>query len=245
MATAALPNTLVGTLDPADRSALLTLGSFRRYAPGERLIHEGDDATDVFLLLTGVVRVEGSTVDGRSVLLTVRVAGDMVGELAGMTGTVRSAAVVALTEVTTRVIPWPRLHAALAGRPLAAAAVHASVAVKFRQATRHRIEVAAASPVARLAAVLNHLAKFYGRPTSDGIEIGLPLSQGDLARLAGISEPSVRRAATKLRRQDLIRVGYRRQVVTDLTALVGLLEGRPPAQSDVMGDPVQVSQADR
>lgn len=245
MATAALPNTLAGKLDPADLSALLTLGSFRRYALGERLIHEGEDATDVFLLLTGVVRVEGSTVDGRSVLLTVRVAGDMVGEVAGMTGTVRSAAVVAVTEVTARVIPWPRWDAALAARPLAAAAVHASVAGKFRQATRHRIEVAAASPVARLAAVLSHLGRFYGQTTSDGIEIGLPLSQGDLARLAGISEPSVRRAVTELRRQDLIRVGYRRQLVTDLTALEGWLEGQPLAQSHETGEPVQVSQADR
>lgn len=141
-------NTLLDVLTPDDRVALLELGSKRRFAAGHSLISESDPAGDVFLITGGIARVESVTADGRSVLLALRVAGEMVGELAPLTGLPRSAAVVAATALTAAAVSWPRLNGYLQQHPSAADAVRAAVAGKFRQATRHRVELTGPDPTA-------------------------------------------------------------------------------------------------
>lgn len=213
------PNTLLDALTPADRTALLELGPTRAYAPGRTLIWEAGPETDVFLIIAGFVRVEATTADGRSVLLSLRVAGEMVGELAPLAGMSRSATVVAATAVTAAVVSWHRLQGFLAKHPAAADAMHAAVASKFHHATRHRIAVAGSSLTKRVASVLMYLAEAHGLPDSGSVRIAVPLSQPDLARLVGVSEPSLRRALAELRDSGIVTSGYRTQAITDMAAL--------------------------
>ncbi|GAA1269735.1 Crp/Fnr family transcriptional regulator [Kitasatospora nipponensis] len=197
------------------REKLGRLGTRRVYSPGEALMIEGDRDDRVALLLTGCVKVVGSTEDGGEALLAVRVPGELLGELAVLDGGPRSATVLAVRTSTTREIGGTAFRAFLAEYPEAAAAVQRSVSHKLRSATRHRVDAGCGTVLVRLARTLHTLICSYGRPTADGLRIDVPLSHADLAALAGLSQASVERSLRTLRSQGAIRTRYRELVVSD------------------------------
>ena len=213
------PCTLMFALGEAERAELTGLGAHRVFAPGEALIHEGDDGRESYLLLKGCCKVLCSTADGRSILLSIRVGGDLVGEFAAFDDTPRSATVVACTTVVTRVISQRALLGYMDQRPAVAQAIRVAVVEELRRATRFRTFVSGAPTVMRLSFILEYLAQTYGRPCPEGTRIEVPLSQQDLASLVGASEPSLHRALASLRQNDLIITRYREIVVRDPKAL--------------------------
>ena len=218
---------VLGTLDAADREALRTLGLARVFQPGETLVNEGSSDATAYLLLRGCTKVLGNSADGRVVLLSVRVAGDLVGELAALDSKPRSASVVAATPTAARAIAQPVLLRYLDDHPGAARAIHAAVIAELRRATRHRIDATAAPTMVRLALVVSHLVEAYGRSGAGGVHIDVPLSQPELASLVGVSEPTLHRALTELRAQDIVRTEYRHLVVSNPAGLRALVRNSP------------------
>lgn len=213
------PGTLLSALGDADRQELTGLGGRRVFAPGENLINEGDADRDSYVLLKGFCKVLCSTADGRTVLLSVRVGGDLVGEFAAFDDKPRSATVVACTTVVTRVISQRALLEFMRQRPAAAQAIQVAVVEEIRRATRFRTFVGGAPTVMRLAFILDYLAQIYGSPCPEGTRIEVPLSQQELASLLGVSEPSLHRALAHLRQKESIITRYRQIVVRDVKAL--------------------------
>jgi len=213
------PGTLLPGLDPADRQALLAMGTRRAFPAGDTLISEGSPGTDAFVLLDGYVKVLCNTPDGRAVLVSIRIGGEIVGELAALDHQPRSASVVALTSVTARALPRDAFLRFMDERPGAAAAIRRAVVAELRQATRYRVVVGGAPVGVRLALVLDQLAESFGRPCAEGVRIEVPLSQPELASLIGASEPSLHRALSELRARQVVATRYRRLIVLDLAGL--------------------------
>lgn len=220
--------TLLYALADSDRDKLSTLGTLRGYQPGSSLIVEGASDTDVLVLLAGYAKVLGNTIDGHAVLLSIRVGGDLVGELAAIDGQPRSATVVAATEVTARVIGQSRFLDFMTSRPEAARAIHRSMAGKLRMATRRRVDVGGVPVLIRLARMLDYLATNHGVQVGEGIRIAVPLSQPDLAALVNASEPSLHRAMAVLRREGVVRTGYRTLIIRDRGRLAGFAADQEP-----------------
>ncbi|MBX9392078.1 Crp/Fnr family transcriptional regulator [Streptomyces sp. TRM72054] len=164
---------------------------------------------------------EGRGAAGRrgSVLLAVRGPGDLVGEFAAIDGGPRSASVIAAGTVSVRTIGGAEFRAFLRERPQAAEAVQRSITAKLRSATRYRIDTGGGSVTARVARTLDTLVRMYGRADAGCVRIDLPLTQGDLAALAGVSQAGVQRALRQLRAADAVATEYRGTVVRDVTAL--------------------------
>ena len=211
--------TVLHALGPDDRAELLGLGPSHAFQSGETLISEGSRDLDTYVLLDGFCKVLGNSVDGRAVLVSIRIGGDLVGELAALDEQPRSATVVALTQVTTRVITRQRFLQYLSAHPQAARAIYNAVARELRRSTRYRVYINGAPIAVRLAFVLDFLAETYGQPSPDGVRIDVPLSQPELASLIGASEPSLHRALTDLRTRNVIATRYRRVIVRDPAVL--------------------------
>jgi CRP/FNR family cyclic AMP-dependent transcriptional regulator len=71
----------------------------------------------------------------------------------------------------------------------------------------------------RLAFLLLDLAGKHGTGAAGGIYVAMPLSQEELASLAGTSRATVTRALGNWRQRGFIRTGQRRITITDLGAL--------------------------
>ncbi|GAA2670331.1 Crp/Fnr family transcriptional regulator [Actinosynnema pretiosum subsp. pretiosum] len=86
---------------------LLKLGSPRSYEPGDRLLHQGQQGSEVLALVSGRVAVVLRKENGERMMLALRGAGDLVGEYAAPTREGRIADVVAVDRCRTSVVLWP------------------------------------------------------------------------------------------------------------------------------------------
>jgi CRP-like cAMP-binding protein len=198
---------------------LAELGTRCAFVAGKVLLREGELSTHVYLLVGGLVKVTATTPEGGFALLAIRVAGDLVGELAGLDGQPRSATVTAAGSVAARVIAQPVFSDFLNRHADAGVAVSRSVAGKLRWATQRRIDFGGCEVRVRLARVLVELAAAYGERAPAGIRIGVPLTQTELAALVGAAEPTVHQALAAFRRSGVIATGYRSTTILDLPAL--------------------------
>ncbi|MFE4171564.1 Crp/Fnr family transcriptional regulator [Streptomyces sp. NPDC056909] len=211
-------STLLADLSSEGMAELGRSGTLVVYPAGRTLMREGDEDRHVLILLDGCAKVVGVSPGGRESLLAIRVAGDLVGELAALDGKPRSATVTAVLATTARRLSGDEFLALLGRHPGDWLTVSRYVTAKLRDANRSRVH--SGSPVvARTARVLIELAEKFGRPVPGGVLVDMPLPQSALAGLVGASEPALHRALTGLRRGGAVDTGYRRIMIVNSTEL--------------------------
>jgi CRP/FNR family transcriptional regulator, cyclic AMP receptor protein len=192
---------------------------FREYPACEPILREGEHSAHVLLLHGGWVKVVAETSHGGQALLAIRSRGELVGEQAALDGEPRAESVVSVGPVTAYVISQGRFLRCLTEHPDVHLALSRDLSARLRAATRRRIDFTGVPGDVRLARVLCELARMNSRPTEAGVELGYALTQPELAAMAGVSEPSVQRALSKLRDSGVLGTGRRQVVIRDLAAL--------------------------
>jgi CRP-like cAMP-binding protein len=206
-------------LVPAAREALASLGSHRRYEPGQPLFIEGDLGGNVLILQSGFVKVFSSGRDGASVLLAVRGPGEVLGDLSAIDNEPRSASGTALGPVVAQVITADDFRIFLTEIPGAGFALLRLVVRRMRDSDRLRVEFGERDALGRVAMRLVELSSAAGERTEEGIRITVPLTQDDLAAWVASSRESVARALASLRKRGLITTARREITVLDVEGL--------------------------
>jgi len=171
------------------------------------------------LIEHGFVKISMPTAGGREALLSVRVSGDLVGEVAVLNDQPRSASATACCPGLVRVITKDRLRDFLGSHPDAAMQLTGMVADRLRWANERRVDAVSRTVEQRLARVLTEMASAYGMRTSAGVEIAIDLTQDEISTLISVSEVTAHRALKALRDLELIKTGYRRIIVADIKVL--------------------------
>jgi CRP/FNR family transcriptional regulator, cyclic AMP receptor protein len=207
-------------LSQDERRALSNLGLTREYPAGATICLEDDPATNVFVLLSGWVKIFSTTKDGHEIVVALRGDSEIVGETAGETTGRRNATMQAIDRVRTLVVPWEKFSSFLDVNQGADRAYRRVVTEKFNERdTMVRLH-AVTTGAQRLAVLLLDLAERYGDVMNNGvINLALPLSQEELASLAGTSRATVTRAYSNWRKRGLIRSGQRRITIVDVPGL--------------------------
>jgi CRP-like cAMP-binding protein len=180
---------------------------------------EGEPATHVFVLVAGWVKVLSVTADGHEMVLALRGHGDIVGEVAGEITGRRNATIRSIDRVRALIVPYDRFTAFLDAYPGAAHAYRHVVTERWNDAETMLRKHPLTSGAQRLAGVVIKLAARHGRTIGGTIEVAMPLSQQELASLAGTSRATVTRALRNWRQRGYIRTGQRRLTITDLQSL--------------------------
>jgi CRP-like cAMP-binding protein len=217
-------HSLLGSLPPAERVHLLGLGTEVRFDEGDVLLREGDAGTHVFLLVSGFAKVTATVENGEISLLAVRAAGDLVGEMAALTGAPRSATVTACGPLTARVAQGAELRRLLERRPAISMALTSMVAYRLRWANQRRLDFRGYPAKVRLARLLVDLAGYYGSPSTDGVAIGCRLTQPELATMVGAAQTTIHKVLRELRDEDLLETGYRSTTIRNLPRLERLAD---------------------
>jgi CRP/FNR family cyclic AMP-dependent transcriptional regulator len=212
--------TFLALLSDAEREGLHGLGVRRSFPRGAVLMFQHEPDERVMLLLAGRVKVARVDQDGRELLLSIRDAGDVLGELAFIDGQPRIATVTALDEpVDALVIPGSTFRRHLETTPRVAVVLLGVVTRRFRETTLKRAQFAAVDTMGRLAARIVELADRYGEPTEDGVIVTSPLSQEELAAWTGASRAGVAQALHGLRELGWVQTERRGVLVRDIEAL--------------------------
>lgn len=200
------------------RSAIRREGHGRRFQKRQALFIEGDLAERAFLIERGWVTVTCTAPGGREIMLALRGAGDMLGELSVIDGQPRSATAIAVSEVEAIVVSGSALGRALNDVETAHELIRV-LAARLRDSDRKRLEFAALDTLGRVAWRLLELSERFGHETEEGISVELPLSQEQLAGWCGASRESTVKALTSLRALGCITTGRRQVVIRERDAL--------------------------
>jgi CRP/FNR family cyclic AMP-dependent transcriptional regulator len=198
----------------ADAAAALSARAGRRsYTRGQALMHVGQVAGEVLILRSGRVKVSSTTATGRTVLLAFNGPGDLLGELAALDESPRSATILALEPVEALALAHADFRAVLDESPVAARALMRVLSERLRHADAKRVQLAAYTTMGRVAFCLLELCERFDETDP------LPLSQEELAGWAGASLESVARALQSMRRLGWVQTGRRAIRVVDRDAL--------------------------
>jgi CRP/FNR family cyclic AMP-dependent transcriptional regulator len=205
------------TLD--EKQALERVGGLRQWRRGEVILREGERFDWVVVLQAGRVKVASNTAGGSEVVLALRGPGALLGELSAIDRAPVSATVTTLEPVTALVVPHFEFQRYLQAHGRVAYELMRQLVVRLRDADRKRIEFGAFDTTGRVAARLVELAERFGTQTPEGLRIGLPLSQDELAGWAGSSREAVTKALRTLRQEGWIKTGRMHVIVHDLDGL--------------------------
>lgn len=216
--------TYLETVSAAGRAALLELGVPKAFRRGEALVREHERSDHVILLLQGLVKATVTLENGRVALLNVKVGGDLVGEMAFLTGKPRSATVTACLDTSTRVITAGQFTDYLTQFPAAHFDLDRMILRTLAWGEQRRIDFNGYSASVRLARVLVYLTDSYGHPDADGVALKLNLTQGEIGSLVGVEEDTARREFRTLRDRGVITMGYRAITIVDRAVLRDIAE---------------------
>jgi CRP/FNR family cyclic AMP-dependent transcriptional regulator len=205
-------------LSDAERAWLSAAGQISTFPAGATICREGVPETHVFVLIAGWAMVTSVTEDGRELVLALRGQGDMVGELAGEVG-YRTATVRAIDTVRSLIVRLDIFTSFLDANPGADHAYRRVVTQRWKAASAMLFTRSTTNGSRRLAMVLLDLADQHGVQTDHGVDISVPLSQAELASLAGVSRATLSRALSNWRGRDLIRTGQRHITITRVAGL--------------------------
>lgn len=224
MNTSWLSSTFLGRLRPDTRERILRLGTPVPYPAQRVLLRQGDESRHVLLLTSGLVKVVTTSESGYEMLTAVRIAGDIIGEMAAFEGKPRSGSVIACSDVQARVVQREALETFLAANPDAALELVHMLSARLRWANQRRLDYQAYGTTARLARVLVELAAAYGRPgperDSRRSVLALALTQAELASLAGLKLATAEKALAQLSKKGLLERNYRKLTINDVPELL-------------------------
>lgn len=209
----------------AEVRELLAIARRRRFARGEVVFHQDDPADTLHLVDKGRFAVRGIGQRGDAVMLTVLTPGDMFGELALVDGpdARRSATVSALEGGETLSIHRIDFERLRRQRPDTSQVVIAALAEQVRRLSKLVAEAHYVSAEKRVRRRLLEVSGGYTPPerggTPDTEPRLVPLTQDDLADLAGTSRATVNRVLRMEQDKGAVKLGRGRTEVLDAAEL--------------------------
>jgi CRP-like cAMP-binding protein len=203
------------TISTATQEALMRAGRPREFRPGEVVFHQGDPGDSLFLLRRGRVSVHVVTPDGDDVTVGLIAAPDAFGEV----GLIRpdhhhTASVVALDDVHVLSVLATRFHELRTDHPDLTEWLLLTLTQRLERMSELLADALFLDAEHRVARRLLDCCRSLG---PDGEP--LPLTQDDLAAMAGVSRPTANRVLRHLEDQGVVRLGRRHITIEDVDSL--------------------------
>ncbi len=195
------------------KSLLRLVRSFEQsYHKGGMLFLEGDPPRWLFIVKQGKVILSKELPSGNKTIVSVRVPGDLVGEVAVFDGKPYDTDAVALTDVVVVCLPREDFLFAIKNNPSLAEQIIADLASRLRQAQETICLLSTQRIEKRLAALLLALIGKFGTKTEEGIVLDSSFSRYDLAAMAGTTVETTVRTLSTWAQEGIIKK-YQRQIV--------------------------------
>jgi CRP/FNR family cyclic AMP-dependent transcriptional regulator len=210
---------LFADVPPEELASVLSIARRRTFSRGEIVFHEGDPADSFHLVTRGRFAARLRTRLGDTALLSIVGAGEAFGELALVAGPgARSTTVTALEAAETRAVYGTDFARLRHDHPGIDNVLVALLAERVRRLSQRVLEAYYVDAEARVRVRLLELATTYGgdEPVAP---VTVPLTQEDIAGLAGTSRATVNRVLREEEQRGTIALGRGRTVLLDIAAI--------------------------
>lgn len=187
----------------------------RHMLPADALVAAGDPAETLYVIVSGRVKLVSDGPGGSELVVDVLGPGDYFGALPLLGQAANEQRAEAITGGCVLVTSTEDFGALVTRFPTVAVAVLEDVSSRLRSAHTRLHEAASAPVEARLASTLLTLSSRFGADSVDGRTLGAPLSQEDLAALAGTTLETVNRVLASWRRRGWVTTGRLKLLINE------------------------------
>lgn len=203
---------ILKSIPDADCRAVLSRCRRLRYTRGEAVFREGDVGDAVHLIAKGTFAIRVSTPSGDTAALDVLGTGETFGEQALINpDQQRSATVVALERAETMRLSRTDFEALLSDHPDTMRLLVSMLDARLRATSRDLVDALYLPAETRVIRRLIRLADLYRNHDSGAI----PVTQDDLATMAGTTRQTVNRILRQCEEESIIRLARGRVEVLD------------------------------
>lgn len=212
-----------GALDPKNLDEIQEIMQIRHINAGEHVINEGDDATAVFNIAAGTIKLYKLLQDGRRQITGFLQPGDFCGIATDGTYAY-SAEALEPSEICS--MPRKKLEAVFGRHPELERRLLAIISHELSVAQDQMLLLGRKTATERLAAFLLRQSERNERLRWPADPVHLPMSRADIADYLGLTIETVSRTFTKLREEGAIRLPGKTVVeLADIERLRALAEG--------------------
>jgi CRP-like cAMP-binding protein len=214
---------LLEGLAPERLDALARECAWRNYAPGQQVISRAADDRDLYLIVSGRVRVTIYSAGGRQVTFRDLGAGESFGDVAAIDGKRRSADVVALEASLLAALPSGAYWRLLREEPLVTERVLQRLANLVRGLSERVIDLSTVGVQNRIHAEVLRLAREAGVAGNTACIDPAP-KHADIASRVSTYREQVTRELSALVKLGILERGEHALVVSDVARLERLVE---------------------
>ena len=189
-------------LTPAQLDWVAKNAHRRVFAAGTNVMTVEQPGEAVFIILHGTVKIHIEQ-GGRDVILSILGGGDLLGEMSLIDSMGRSASALTLESSLMLWMDKTTFNYLLDNFPPVARNLVKILSARVRLSDQVIQSLATLDVNGRVARQLLAFAERYGREVSDGVQIRVVLTQGDLADLVGASRKRVNQAMVFFKEQGL------------------------------------------
>lgn len=191
-------------LNPDARSFLEANSIVVEYPRGNVLFREGDNCSAVFIMCSGKIKISATSREGRTLILRIARAGDVVGMNAALTGDLHEVTAEALESCRVRVLPLRQFTYMLQQFGEVGIGAARALAGDYRAAfDEARLIALPGSAAGRLARLLLDWVDHASRNGSGSL-VRLSLTHEELASMTATTRETVTRTLGQFRREKII-----------------------------------------
>lgn len=190
----------------------------------QRIYFEGDEASFLYLVAMGKVKLVRNLASGREVLLDILHGGDYFGTLMMFGGSVHTETAIAQTDCCILQISSPDFESILTRYPEVMRRALDVVSQRLADSQEIIKQLSAYTTEQRIAAALLRLAAKLGEARGENVLIQVPFSRQDLAAMTGTTTETVSRIMSHLAEEKMIKSGRKWVTITDTKKLEELVK---------------------
>jgi CRP-like cAMP-binding protein len=191
-----------------DLEQLVESTDVRRFSRGDVVFLEGDEPSELFVVVSGRIAMANRSIDGRESVIALMETGDLFGDMPLFDGLPRSADARVLEPSEVLAIPYDPLRVMYENRPDLLWSVVRLLAVRLRNTDAALADSVFLDVTGRTAKRLLELA-------GDADEFSLPVTQEELAGMVGASRERVNKAIASFVKLGWIDQSDRRYRITN------------------------------
>lgn len=206
-------------LSPAALKDFDAIKSMSTYPKGALLFMERQDARGVFVVCEGEVKLSISSSEGKTLIMRVAQAGEILGLMAGMSGAPYEVTAETLRPCQVAFVRREDFQRFVAKYPEAAQGVTRQITVQYQAACEQLRTVGlSASAHEKLARLLLTWSS-GSQQTKEGTRITMPLTHEEIAEFIGITRETVTRTLSEFKIRHLISIHGSTMMIPSRTAL--------------------------
>jgi CRP-like cAMP-binding protein len=181
----------------------------------EELFHKGDEGAQVYVVIRGKLKALTTSEGGDDVVFSILGPGEVLGEIALLGGSPRTATVTAIDPCELLIIDRRDFLSVLRSHPDVAINLLDVLAQRMKRVSELVEDTLFLNLPLRLAKKLLSLSKAYGQPHAQGLRLDLNLSQEEWGDLVGTTRESINKQLPACTEEGLIPVDHGYIVICD------------------------------